>query len=73
MGYLFLNPKLIKNMSVKSLEAEPSWFQPISQGIWEGGWWVLCIRREVTTNQKKSYFKMPDLKKNTPICYNLFM
>lgn len=61
----FLTPRLIKKISVKSLEAELSWLQPINQGFEEDGDGCFCIGRQetTTTHTHTNYFKMPDLKR----------
>lgn len=59
MGSSFLTPKLIKKISVRSLEAEPSWFKPINQGFQEEGMGVFALE-DNNHAENKSYFKMPD-------------
>ena len=66
-GLLSLAPKLIKKISVKSMKAELSWSQPIHQGFEEEGKECFCIRKTTTKHTQKKLFKMPDLKKKTPI------
>ena len=73
-GLPSLTQKLIKKISVKSLKAEPLWFQHINQGFEKKGDDCFYIRRQPPskktnqpnkqtkkTKQNKGYLKMPGI------------
>lgn len=61
----FFTPKLIKKISVKSLESEPSWFQPINQGFEREGVGYFCIKDNHHT--KKAILKNAWFFKNASL------